>query len=122
MFVSEPDVEKGYRRLLPPTSVPFEEYIPRPFTVSCVRAFAPTAPGLYGITNSREWIYIGVADNIQAALLIHMNELETSLMQRGPKGFVFELCERALSPSRHDRLILEYEPTCNRRVPRKPEA
>jgi hypothetical protein len=70
--------------------------------------------GVYGISNATEWIYIGEADNIQEALAEHLHEGNTALMKRRPTGFVFETCEWTRRPSRHDRLILEYEPTCNR--------
>ena len=76
--------------------------------------FAPIASGVYGISNAREWIYIGEADDIQGALLAQLADVHTSLMKREPTGFVFEMCQRAHRPIRQDRLILEYEPVCNR--------
>lgn len=76
--------------------------------------YAPATSGVYGISNAREWIYIGETDNIQGALLSHLHDLYASLMKRRPTGFVFEVCEGARRPSRQDRLVLEYEPTCNR--------
>ena len=99
--------------------MPFEQLIPRPFMPAAVQMYAPTAPGVYGISNAREWIYIGAADNIRAALLAHFENLHTSIMERQPTGFVFELCDEAHRSSRQDRLVLEYEPTFNRHVPRK---
>jgi hypothetical protein len=95
--------------------MPFEQHIPRPFTPVAVRAFAPAASGVYGISNAREWIYIGTTDDIQAALMRHMSESDTSLMQRNPTGFVFEVCAAMLHVARQNRLVLEYEPVCNRR-------
>lgn len=94
--------------------MPFEQLIPRPFTSNAVHAYAPLASGVYGISNSREWIYIGEADNIQRALLAHMASVSTSLMKREPTGFVYEVCDGPHRPARQDRLVLEYEPTCNR--------
>jgi hypothetical protein len=94
--------------------MPFSQLIPRPFNPGAVQAYAPTASGLYGISNSREWIYIGETDNIKGALLTHLADSHASLMQRGPTGFVYEVCDRAGRPGRQDRLVLEYEPTINR--------
>lgn len=94
--------------------MPFDQRVPRAFTSTGVRMFAPMASGVYGISNAREWIYIGEADNIQGALLAQLADLHTSLMKRQPTGFVFEVCESAHRPVRQDRLILEYEPACNR--------
>ncbi len=98
--------------------MPFGKLTPRPFTSRDVQMYAPIASGVYGISNAREWIYIGTTDNIQGALLAHMKDHHTSLMKKAPTGFVFEICEAARRPSRHDRLVLEYAPSCNRRSSR----
>jgi len=95
--------------------MPFEQLVPRPFTSQSVRTYAPAVAGLYGVSNAREWIYIGVANNIQGALLGHLDAPGTSLMRRAPSGFVFEVCDEMSCAARQDRLVLEYEPTCNRR-------
>ena len=95
--------------------MPFSQLIPQALTPVMVYAQAPTASGVYGISNAREWIYIGETDNIRGALLAHLQDSETSVMQRQPTGFVFEVCERSRRPARQDWLVLEYEPTCNRR-------
>ena len=94
--------------------MPFEQLTPRPFTSGAVQTYAPIAGGVYGISNAREWIYIGETDNIQGALWDHLQDLYTSLMKRQPTGFVFEICDEARRSARQDRLVLEYEPTCNR--------
>ena len=99
--------------------MPFvDQFIPRPFTTEAVRAYAPVTSGVYGISNAREWIYIGETDNIKDALLGHLMDVYASLMKREPTGFVFETCDRSKRPSRQDRLVLEYEPTCNRQASR----
>jgi excinuclease UvrABC nuclease subunit len=95
--------------------VPFDPYFPRPLIMSSVMTYAPSAPGVYGISNSREWIFVGQADDIREALLKHLQEPDTPQMRRLPTGFVFETCERAIRSTRVDRLVLEYEPICNRR-------
>jgi hypothetical protein len=94
--------------------MPFDKPTPRSLTPISIRAYAPIASGLYGISNAREWIYIGETDNIQGTLLSHLQEPGTSLMKRQPTGFVFEVCDRASRPVRQDRLVSEYGPTCNR--------
>jgi hypothetical protein len=94
--------------------MPFEQFTPRRFTTDGIRAFAPAEAGVYGISNAREWLYIGVSENIQGALLNHLDDRHTTLMKREPTGFVFEVCSQGRGPGRQDRLILEYEPTCNR--------
>jgi len=95
--------------------MPFDQPVPRPFVSTAVQAFAPSAPGVYGISNAREWIYIGETDNIKFALLTHMQELHASVMERQPTGFVWELCDGPQRTNRQNRLVLEYEPVYNRR-------
>jgi hypothetical protein len=94
--------------------MPFDHFIPRPLTPVAVHAYAPTASGVYGISNAREWIYIGETDNIRGALLDHLQDCDAPLMKREPTGFVYEVCDPAKRPARQDRLVLEYEPTSNR--------
>lgn len=96
--------------------MPFEQFVPRSFTPVSVRASAPAASGLYGVSNAQEWIYIGETDNIQTALL-DLQGGDSAPLKRCPTAFVFELCEPAGRRARQDRLILEYEPVCNRRLP-----
>jgi hypothetical protein len=94
--------------------MPFEQPFPRSFTTSSVRMHAPALSGVYGISSALEWIFIGETDNIQETLLGHLRKLDTSLLERQPTGFVFEVCDRARRPARQGRLIFEYEPACNR--------
>jgi hypothetical protein len=95
--------------------MPFQPFTPRSFTPISVRANAPTASGIYGISNAREWIFIGESDNIQASLMSDLQKGPSALLMRLPTGFVFELCDAADRRCRLDRLIWEYEPVCNRR-------
>lgn len=39
--------------------MPFEQHVPRAFTYTGVRMFAPIASGVYGHSNTHEWIFIG---------------------------------------------------------------
>lgn len=98
--------------------MPFTQLVPHPFTSNSIEMYAPASSGVYGVSNAREWVYIGVADNIKGALLAHLRELQTTLMKREPTGFVYEPCEGGHRLIRQDRLVLEYEPTCNRQVSR----
>lgn len=100
--------------------MPFDQPFPRPLTEPSVREYAPALSGVYGISNAAEWIYIGESGNIQAALLDHLRECNTTLLKKQPAGFVFEVCDRETRPQRQDRLVLEYEPACNRRGSGRP--
>ena len=94
--------------------MPFNQHVPRPFTSQMITMYAPAASGVYGVSNSREWIYIGETADIQGSLLAHVQGTNASLMQYQPTGFVFELCADGSRPDRQDRLVREYGPKCNR--------
>src|SRR5947209_1799065 len=88
--------------------------MPHAFSASSVRAHAPATSGVYGLSNGREWIYIGETDNIQARLLEHLAESSTQLKSHAPTGFTYELCESTSRLRRQDRLVAQYGPVCNR--------
>lgn len=96
--------------------MPFEHCTPQSLTAGSVRMNAPAASGLYGLSNAREWVYIGQTDNIQASILQDLLQINSPLRQLSPTGFVFELCAPSGRMARHQRLIMEYEPVCNRRM------
>jgi hypothetical protein len=81
-----------------------------------VHAYAPAEAGVFGISNSREWLYIGESTNIREALLAELGKTE----ERGT-GFVFEVCVPTTRFARQDRLITEYQPALNRREHRRRE-
>jgi len=93
--------------------MPFANFGGFTYSPVSVRKNAPSLSGVYGISNSREWLLVGIADNIQAALLDHLGETGTPLQAHAPTGFTFELCELGRS-DRQIRLIREMKPVCNR--------
>jgi hypothetical protein len=94
--------------------MPFAQHFPVNFTTPSVRQYAPTASGVYGLSNRREWIYIGETDNIRAALLTHLGESDSDMSRSQPKGFVFEVCDQAGRCERQVSLVREYQPSLNR--------
>lgn len=88
--------------------MPFDNPFPRSFTANSIRSNAPTVPGVYGISNARQWIFIGRSGDIRAALMEHITEPGTAREQ--PSGFVFEPCDGAQQASRLEMLIREYAP------------
>lgn len=93
--------------------MPFDRIVPHPLTMAAVRTYAPATSGVYGISNAHEWIFIGAADNIQGALLEHLEDTGAAVMRKQPTGFVCEVCDQTHRPARQGRLILEYHPACN---------
>ena len=73
-------------------------------------------PGVYGLSNAREWVFVGAADDIQAALMVHLRECNTVLKSRAPTGFTFEVCHPSQSAARVSRLVKELSPVCNMRI------
>jgi predicted GIY-YIG superfamily endonuclease len=93
--------------------MPFDQRLPRPFTSRTINEYAPAAAGVYGISNSHEWLYIGQTENINGALQAHLQDSSAALMKFAPTGFVFEVCAGGNRPARQESLIREYGPTCN---------
>jgi hypothetical protein len=92
--------------------MPFEQGAPMSFTASSIQNNAPDCSGVYGISNSSEWIFIGEAANIRVALLGHLREVGTPLSSRKPKGFSFEAASQPQRVSRKNQLVRELAPSC----------
>ncbi len=78
-----------------------------------VRNNAPAASGVFGISSSREWIYIGETDDLRRQLLEHLFEANTFLKARVPTGFTFEICAPESRVARQSALVRELRPVCN---------
>lgn len=98
--------------------MPFNNFEAYTFSRASVERLAPASSGVYGLSNSREWVYIGSTDNIRAALLEHVDGFNLPVSERNPTGFSFELCPPSTRIARQDRLIHEMEPTCNGNIRR----
>ena len=93
--------------------MPFENHGSRSFTAISIQKNAPSASGVYGLSNAREWIYIAETDDIQAALQSHLHD-RGPLTTHQPSGFTFELSGAAHRVGRRDRLVEELHPAANR--------
>jgi len=93
----------------------FEECPTRSFTRASVQNNAPECSGIYGLSNNREWVYIGETDNIRAHLIAHLGEVGTSVSARRPTGFRFEPCAAMSRTERQTRLVREFAPYVNGR-------
>jgi excinuclease UvrABC nuclease subunit len=92
--------------------MPFINRTPYVYKPASVQIHAPSSSGVYGISNAREWIYIGETDNIKARLLEHLQNNDTVLLEKNPTGFTFELCQSFNRLDRQNRLITELHPAC----------
>ena len=86
------------------------------YTPAIVQREAPPCSGVYGLSNSRQWIYIGETDDIRSMLLRHLDGRDTSASFPDATGFTFELCAPEDRVTRQDRLVFELEPVRNRRL------
>jgi hypothetical protein len=75
-----------------------------------IRQLAPTGPGVYGIANSESWIYIGLADNLEGALLRHLSLLDTNIEEQNPTLFAWEKSLATDRAARKIALIQELKP------------
>jgi hypothetical protein len=90
--------------------LPFEQGAPSSFTAISIQNNAPDSSGVYGLSNSREWILIGEASNIRAALMEHLRDTNAAGTARRPTGFSYENSPATKRVSRKNELIRELTP------------
>ena len=90
--------------------MPFESCFARAFTAVTIEREAPTASGVYGISNAKRWIFIEETENIRASLMGYLAN-SSAPSADPPSGFSFELSPSYSRTARRDRLIAELAPT-----------
>jgi hypothetical protein len=90
--------------------MPFEQGAPMSFTAVSVQNNAPSSSGVYGLSNSNEWIFIGEASNIRNALMEHLREVNGMSLSHKPRGFSYELSPAVQRVSRRNQLARELTP------------
>jgi excinuclease UvrABC nuclease subunit len=93
--------------------MPFENHGNRPFTATSVDKNAPAASGVYGISNARQWIYVGETANIQAELRKHLQHPNEALREHTASGYTYELSPAEYRVERQNQLISELAPVGN---------
>jgi hypothetical protein len=96
--------------------MPFENHGNRTFTMISIGKNAPSASGVYGLADARQWIYVGEAADIQAELLRHLQNPHSFLREHPPSGFTYELSAAGQRIERQHQLVMELEPIGNRLV------
>lgn len=86
------------------------------FNTATIHREAPASPGVYGLSNSREWLYVGQSDNLRESLAAHLVEQGTELASLKPSGFTFEECYGDERSTRQERLIAELKPAVRQRI------
>lgn len=96
--------------------MPFEHHGNRPFTMISIGKNAPSASGVYGLADAREWIFVGETADIRAELLKHVQNPQAFLREHPPSGFTYELSTAGQRAARRNQLVTELEPIANRLV------
>ncbi len=94
--------------------MPFENHGNRSFTPTSVYKNAPAASGVYGLSNARQWIYVGETANIQAELRKLLEYPNQVLREHAASGYTFELSPAEYRIERQNQLISELAPVGNR--------
>jgi len=92
--------------------MPFPKQESRVFTRQNVEALKPNQIGCYGL-HHKGWVYVGKGD-IRQRLLDHLNGDNPCITRERPTHWVDVVCND--SDTREKNLIIELNPTCNRRV------
>jgi len=92
--------------------MPFESCFGRALTAVTIEREAPAESGVFGISNSRRWLYIAETENIRASLMAYLASCAAGLPDP-PTGFSFELSPAYNRTARRDRLIAELSPLQN---------
>lgn len=93
--------------------MPFENHGNRSFTTFSIEKNAPRVSGVYGLSDARQWIYVGEAADIQAELLRHLQNPGAFLRQHPPSGFTYELSTERQRIDRQNELVSELKPIGN---------
>jgi hypothetical protein len=99
--------------------MPFPGFRRYSFSQTSIQQNAPAQPGVYGISNASEWIFVGWSDDVRSALLQHLTVTGSFVLSRVPTGFTFEPCDSARCINRRDVLISELRPFCNDAGPQR---
>ncbi|MGO9231613.1 MAG: hypothetical protein ACLQKA_20670 [Bryobacteraceae bacterium] len=93
--------------------MPFENHCNRPFTAMAIDKNAPAASGVYGISNARQWIYVGETSNIQAELRKLLQHPNPPLRDHIASGYTYELSSAEHRIERQSQLVRELHPAGN---------
>lgn len=88
----------------------FEHCLPQVYSEDSIRRNAPVDSGVYGLSNSHHWLYIGQSGNIRESLLQHFRESSGTDRENAPSGYRFELIPEHNRVVRQQSLIVELAP------------
>ena len=86
------------------------------FTEQGIAKYAPRESGVYGIYNSKNWIYIGESKDMEGRLYEHLrgeSDQSERILKHNPTGYAFESCDAKTRTARETELIAELGPIEN---------
>ncbi len=87
-----------------------------PYTRQGILDHAPSAPGVYVISNGSSIIYVGESRDVQARLLAHVSGDNVCITMFTPTAWAYELVAAEEGrAARQVELIRELSPACNQR-------
>jgi hypothetical protein len=78
------------------------------------KGFNSFTTGVYGLSNARQWIFVGETANIQAELRKHLQYPNEVLREHTASGYTFELSPAEYRVERQHQLVSELAPVGNR--------
>src|SRR5262249_34237741 len=95
--------------------MPWNNPIEYAYSMHDVKENAPSESGVYALCDGDKWIYLGESDNLQNALLAHLDPSTASYIDRAsPTTFSFELHPADRRATRLRELIKELQPMLQR--------
>jgi len=93
----------------------FIQQIPRQFNRLNVEALNLNQNGVYGLFKEGQWVYVGKGD-VRQRLLAHLDGDNPSILRAGPTHWVDEVHSEPNMSLREKELIIELNPSCNKKV------
>lgn len=86
------------------------------FTEDGIRKYAPRKSGVYGIYNSKNWVYVGESKDMEGRLYEHLrgeSDQSARILKHTPTHYAFEACDADTRTDREADLIAELDPLEN---------
>jgi len=95
--------------------MPWNNPLEYPFNMHDVKENAPSESGVYALCDGDQWILLGESDNLQHALLAHLDPSAKAYIDRAsPSTFSYELHPADQRAPRLKERIQELQPTLQR--------
>ncbi|MDZ7639403.1 MAG: hypothetical protein U5J83_14305 [Bryobacterales bacterium] len=80
------------------------------FTRASIWKNAPEAPGVFGLSDARNWLMIEESNNLRAELMAVYDQMNAFPSGSPPTGFSYEVCDAHMRRDRWLQLTRELSP------------